>query len=740
MKYDYYNLTKALAIAIMLSVSPTLSGLLAQPANDLCGDAVLLDCSSDNVSGTTTGATSTDSPNNCFSLSEGVWYQIEGTGEDITVTVSPDGWDPELSLSTGSCGDLTGVECEDAELTGDSETIVIDSETGTTYYLYVGDWSSSTTNSNSGSFDVTVSCPEPCLENTVEVELFDSFGDGWNGNELDIVDENNQTVATATLETGSSGTETFCLPDGCYTVNVGGGSFQSEVSWDIFVNGESTPSLSGGAPQNGLELEVNSSCSAPCEDNVFTLELNFDSFADENSWEVKDENGNTVASNSYTSSADNTTVQEPLCLPDGCYELYIFDSFGDGIFGTGDYTLFDEAGSVVASGEVTDDGGLQASFDAGAGCGPSCDIAITGSSTTPETCPGDNDGSISVSASCTSCDGVEYSIGGAYQSSGTFTGLAAGSYTVTARDTGDPSCSATITVSVGAGSGGAILPPWTPYDVGSSGTLGNDFSQNPCDGSGIFTIDAGGNNAITSTTDAVGFVGQTLCGNGSITLKLESVSQYGYGGPMIRESAAAGAKQVSMFGNLTNIIRWENRATTDGPKTVQSHYRPFPIWLRLVRQGDWVFGYYSTTGANFNYVHAAYVPMDNCVQIGMASFTYVPFAQGTAVFSNVSVTGGGSSNLQTPEGWSAEPVTNAEKATLFPNPAQDLVTVDFGSGAEVKTQLVLRNKLGQQVRQLFVEPGLYRQELNVNDLTSGMYLIELHREGQPVEVLRFIKQ
>ncbi len=738
MKYDHYNLTKALAITLMFSLSPALSGLLAQPANDLCGDAVLLDCSSDNVSGTTTGATSTDSPNNCFSLSEGVWYQIEGNGEDITVTVSPGDWDPELSLSTGSCGDLTGVECEDAGLTGDSETIVIDSETGTTYYLYVGDWSSSTTNSNSGSFDVTVSCPEPCLENTVEVELFDSFGDGWNGNELDIVDENNQTVATATLETGSSGTETFCLPDGCYTVNVGGGSFQSEVSWDIFVNGESTPSLSGGAPQNGLELEVNSSCSAPCEDNVFTLELNFDSFADENSWEVKDENGNTVASNAYTSSADNTTVQEPLCLPDGCYELYIFDSFGDGIFGTGDYTLFDEAGSVVASGEVTDGGGLQASFDAGAGCGPSCDIAITGSSSTPETCPGDNDGSITVNASCSSCSGLEYSVGAGFQASNVFTGLAAGNYTVTARDSGDPACSATTTVSVGAGTGGNVLPPWSTSDVGSTGFMGNDYSQNPCNGNGTFTISGGGNNGATSTTDAVAFVKQTLCGDGSITAKIESVGQFGYGGLMIRESSAPGAKQASVFSNLTNVLRWEDRAATNGAKTVQAHYRPFPIWLRLERQGDWILGYYSTTGSSFSYVHAAYVPMSSCVEIGMASFATTVNVQGTATFSNVTVTGGGGVALETPEGWNADP-SQAAEATLFPNPVRDLLTIELGSDAQARTRLVLRNELGQMIRQRVIDPGSFRKELNVSDLANGVYLIELRRDGEPAEVLRFVK-
>ncbi|NBC09401.1 MAG: T9SS type A sorting domain-containing protein [Bacteroidetes bacterium] len=552
----------------------------------------------------------------------------------------------------------------------------------------------------------------------------------------------------ATVSTGNTGTDfdtqLSVYSGSCGSLSCvdgdddGGPGLQSEVTflttagttYYAYVHGFAGAT---GNVETSLTLEP---APVPCTDNEVTLTVITDNFASETSWSLLDDNGSTVASIAQGAYSNNSTNIEEFCLPDGCYEFTIFDSFGDGISGSNSYTLTDVDGNVLAADSDDWDDSETTSF-----CLPfaPCDIALTGSTTTPETCPGDNDGSISVSASCTSCAGIEYSIGGAYQSSGTFSGLAAGSYTVTARDTGDPSCSATTTVSVGAGSGGAILPPWTPYDVGSSGTLGNDFAQNPCDGSGIFTIDAGGNNAVTSTTDAVGFVGQTLCGNGGITLKLESVSQYGYGGPMIRESAAAGAKQVSMFGNLTNIIRWENRTATNGPKTVQSHYRPFPIWLRLVRQGNWIFGYYSTTGTNFSYVHAAYVPMDNCVEIGMASFTYVPFAQGTTVFSNVSVTGS-PATLEAPDGWSADPVTNAEKATLFPNPAQDLVTVDFGSGAEVETQLVLRNKLGQQVRQLFVEPGMYRQELNVNDLTSGMYIIELHRAGQPVEVLRFIKQ
>jgi hypothetical protein len=38
-----------------------------------------------------------------------------------------------------------------------------------------------------------------------------------------------------------------------------------------------------------------------------------------------------------------------------------------------------------------------------------------------------------------------------------------------------------------------------------------------------------------------------MCGNTTITAKVEDVSANGYGGVMIRENTAAGSKQVSLF-------------------------------------------------------------------------------------------------------------------------------------------------------------------------------------------------
>lgn len=53
--------------------------------------------------------------------------------------------------------------------------------------------------------------------------------------------------------------------------------------------------------------------------------------------------------------ANGAYPQAPIavCVPDGCHELVVFDSFGDGMccaYGNGGYTLTDAQGTVLASG------------------------------------------------------------------------------------------------------------------------------------------------------------------------------------------------------------------------------------------------------------------------------------------------------------------------------------------------------------------------------------------------------
>ncbi|SVB41303.1 uncharacterized protein METZ01_LOCUS194157, partial [marine metagenome] len=86
-----------------------------------------------------------------------------------------------------------------------------------------------------------------CDANALTIYMNDSWGDGWNGNVLTIGEE----VFGSDFTTGLADTASACLVDGSYSVTCDGGSYQSEVSWQI-VDAAGTVLLEGGAPYSGV--------------------------------------------------------------------------------------------------------------------------------------------------------------------------------------------------------------------------------------------------------------------------------------------------------------------------------------------------------------------------------------------------------------------------------------------------------------------------------------------------------
>ena len=105
--------------------------------------------------------------------------------------------------------------------------------------------------------------PAPsCTDNPLVINMYDSWGDGWNGATYTIInDANGSTVGSGTLSTGSSGTSSiYCVLDGCYTIVVTDGTFPTEVSWTATING--VVYASGGAGSS-TQLPINSFCTPP---------------------------------------------------------------------------------------------------------------------------------------------------------------------------------------------------------------------------------------------------------------------------------------------------------------------------------------------------------------------------------------------------------------------------------------------------------------------------------------------
>ncbi len=182
-----------------------------------------------------------------------------------------------------------------------------------------------------------------CTQNTLTFTMFDSFGDGWDGAQYTLSDQASGIVLyTGTMLTGATETVVFCLPDGCYDLNVTPGIFPGEVSWTLAGSDAGTIS---GIPGSSVFSVNDASCSGGgnCPD-PYTFIAQGGTFDFEISWAMSTDDG-PVASGFATPST-------PVCLEDGCLYLELFDSFGDG-WNYANYTLLDPLGSIVATGTMT---------------------------------------------------------------------------------------------------------------------------------------------------------------------------------------------------------------------------------------------------------------------------------------------------------------------------------------------------------------------------------------------------
>ena len=168
-------------------------------------------------------------------------------------------------------------------------------------------------------------CPGDA-ENMAFVVLEDSWGDGWNGNTYEILADG-VVIASGGLDAGSFAVDTVCLPFGaCYSINAGGGSFVSEISWTLndAITGETIAAQAGGGITEFYYGDVADGVCG-CTDNTA---LNYN---------------------------DAATIDDGSCVSAACGEgetlvqFNMIDACGVGWSGSV-YTLTDGNGVIVASG------------------------------------------------------------------------------------------------------------------------------------------------------------------------------------------------------------------------------------------------------------------------------------------------------------------------------------------------------------------------------------------------------
>jgi len=240
----------------------------------------------------------------CVAFAMLLFSTSSAIAEDLVITVGGGSWTSEVSweITDASGASLTGVQyvgttnvtipsgCYDMQMYdsfGDgwngSTYSIADSATGQIYAT--GGLLAGAYGVDQVCWGVTGGCTDPAATNydpnaafddgsctyasctNLYLSMYDSFGDGWNGNTFTLTNSAGVVSFSATLATGATGMDSVCLPDDCYTVACGGGSWGAEVTWSL-ADGSGAVLASGGSPASGsVCLPAIFGCTDPAASN-----------------------------------------------------------------------------------------------------------------------------------------------------------------------------------------------------------------------------------------------------------------------------------------------------------------------------------------------------------------------------------------------------------------------------------------------------------------------------------------
>jgi hypothetical protein len=130
---------------------------ICPPTNVDCASATPITCG-ETINTASVGSTGNQEGSGCSIGDNGIWFTFTGTGGELTLESNAD-FDHEMAISSGACGTLVHVGCDDGS-TG-TETYIFDSVLDETYFVYIAHYASG--NTTTGIVDITLTCVAPPL-------------------------------------------------------------------------------------------------------------------------------------------------------------------------------------------------------------------------------------------------------------------------------------------------------------------------------------------------------------------------------------------------------------------------------------------------------------------------------------------------------------------------------------------------------------------------------------------------
>lgn len=181
---------------------------------------------------------------------------------------------------------------------------------------------------------------------------------------------------------------------------------------------------------------------------------------------------------------------------------------------------------------------------------------------------------------------------------------------------------------------GSLPAPWQHCDVGAVAVPGSAG----CD-TNVFTIQSSGS-GITNQADSFHFIYQTLTGDGQIiarVMAVENTDPFAEGGLMVRETLATNSPFAFMAITPSSLATfgWRNATNQNSGQTSPVALLTTNCWVKLVRSGNILLGYYSTNGATWLQSSSVSVAMQKTVYIGLASTANNNTTLNTTTFDQV---------------------------------------------------------------------------------------------------------
>ncbi len=185
------------------------------------------------------------------------------------------------------------------------------------------------------------------------------------------------------------------------------------------------------------------------------------------------------------------------------------------------------------------------------------------------------------------------------------------------------------------GLGFAQVPQLSSRDIGNPAAAGS-YSM-----SGETHIVRGDGVDIWDTADSFHYAYVPLRGDGELgvhVLFMNGTHAWAKAGVMVRETLDPGAAHAMEVVTPNNGVAFQRRTTTNGASTTDGgNTFKAPYWVRIVRRGKTLSGYYSADGVNWTLHGAETIEMARDVYIGLCVTSHASGSICSAVFENLTV-------------------------------------------------------------------------------------------------------